>query len=286
LASDGGFSAEETFHPLEQWDGEAIMKLFRRALLELLVAKHAISEELQAKLLGWRHPGFSIHVGEPIPPNDPRAIEDMASYVVRNPVSLKRLVYIDGEKAVIYRALKPNPRLGANFVALDPVEWLARVADHIPDPGKHRTLFYSHYANRARGARAKAKKLLERGDAESLQKSRCSPSWARLIAKVYSADPLTCRQCGGPLQIVAYIHDHFTIKTILEHLGWPTDSTPRSRARQARGASRKAWCVADRRGRRPPGSGGRTRRELRGVDPCPPPPEVAAEGPTTIQQPS
>jgi hypothetical protein len=193
--------------------------LTRRALLELLVAKHAISEELQAKLLGWRHPGFSIHVGEPIPPNDPRAIEDMASYVVRNPVSLKRLVYIDGEKAVIYRALKPNPRLGANFVALDPVEWLARIADHIPDPGKHRTLFYSHYANRARGARAKAKELLERGDAESLQKSRCSPSWARLIAKVYSADPLTCRQCGGPLQIVAYIHDHFTIKTILEHLG-------------------------------------------------------------------
>jgi hypothetical protein len=169
--------------------------------------------------LGWRHPGFSIHVGEPIPPNDPRAIEDMASYVVRNPVSLKRLVYIDGEKAVIYRALKPNPRLGANFVALDPVEWLARIADHTPDPGKHRTLFYSHYANRARGARAKAKELLERGDAESLQKSRCSPSWARLIAKVYSADPLTCRQCGGPLQIVAYIHDHFTIKTILEHLG-------------------------------------------------------------------
>jgi hypothetical protein len=26
---------------------------------------------------------------------------------------------------------------------MDPLEWLARMADHIPDPGKHRTLFYA-----------------------------------------------------------------------------------------------------------------------------------------------
>jgi len=34
------------------------------------------------------------------------------------------------------------------------MEWLARMADHIPDPGKHRTLFYGSYANRVRGDRA------------------------------------------------------------------------------------------------------------------------------------
>ena len=157
------------------------------------------------RLLGWRHPGFSTHVGEPIPPNDARAIEDMASYVVRNPVSLKRLVYIDGQQAVIYRALRSNPSIGANFVALDPLEWLARITDHIPDPGRHRTLFYAHYANRARGARAREKKLLEAPGAEESSTRRCSPSWARLISKVYHADPLTCRRCGGSLQIVAYI---------------------------------------------------------------------------------
>jgi len=37
--------------------------------------------------------------------------------------------------------------------------------------------------------------------------------------KSYHADPLTCRRCGGPLQIVAYIHDQFTIKRILDSLG-------------------------------------------------------------------
>ncbi len=120
---------------------------------------------------------------------------------------------------MIYRALKPNPRLGANFVTMDPLEWLARVADHIPDPGKHRTLSYGHYANRARGARAREKALLDGAKDEAPEKRRCSRSWARLVAKVYHADPLTCRECGGRLQVVAYIHDHFTIQKILDHLG-------------------------------------------------------------------
>ena len=93
------------------------------------------------------------------------------------------------------------------------------MADHIPDPGKHRTLSYGHYANRARGARAREKALLEGAKAEAPEKRRCSPNWARLISKVYHADPLTCRECGGRLQVVAYIHDHFTIKKILDHLG-------------------------------------------------------------------
>jgi hypothetical protein len=53
---------------------------------------------------------------------DTQALEDMAGYVVRNPLSLKRLVYIDGQQAVICRALKPNPSLGRNFVAMDPLE--------------------------------------------------------------------------------------------------------------------------------------------------------------------
>ncbi|HET7295347.1 MAG TPA: hypothetical protein VFM88_23210 [Vicinamibacteria bacterium] len=44
------------------------------------------------------------------------------------------------------------------------------------------------------------------------QKRRCSASWARLIAKVFQADPLTCRQCGGKLKIVAYLHDQVAIR--------------------------------------------------------------------------
>ena len=125
LSSDGVFSDDGTFHPLETWDGEAVMKLFRERLLARLIERHAISPELAQKLLKWRHPGFSAHIGEPIPFEDKKAIEDVASYLVKAPLSLKKLVYLDGQKAVVYRS-KMNPRLGRNFEAMDPLEWLAR----------------------------------------------------------------------------------------------------------------------------------------------------------------
>ena len=111
--SDGAFSDDGTFHPLEEWDGEEVVRLFRERLLARLIERHAISEELARKLLKWRHPGFSAHIGEPIPSEDRKAIEDVASYLVKAPLSLKKLVYLDDHKAVVYRS-KMNPALGRN----------------------------------------------------------------------------------------------------------------------------------------------------------------------------
>jgi hypothetical protein len=48
---------------------------------------------------------------------------------------LKKLVYLDGENAGIYRS-PMNPFLGRNLEAMDPLEWLARLSDHIPDPAR------------------------------------------------------------------------------------------------------------------------------------------------------
>jgi putative transposase len=109
--------------------------------------------------------------------------------IVRNPLSLKKLVYLDGQQAVLYRS-KMNPFLGRNFEALEPLEWLARMSDHIPDPGKHRTHFYAHYANRVRGERPSEALGHQKHEEEQSKKRRCPPSWARLIAKVFQTDPL------------------------------------------------------------------------------------------------
>ena len=37
---------------------------------------------------------------------------------------------------------------------MDPPGWLARMSDHIPDPGQQRTLFYGEYSSRVRGSGA------------------------------------------------------------------------------------------------------------------------------------
>src|SRR4029450_1261235 len=100
------------------------MQLFRERLLGSLLDKRAISQEWVQKLLAWRHPGFSAHVGEPIMASDKQRLEDTAAYLVRNPLSLKKLVYLDGQQAVLYRS-RMNPSLGRNFAALGPREGLA-----------------------------------------------------------------------------------------------------------------------------------------------------------------
>ncbi len=217
LLTDGAFSNDGAFHPLGSWDADAVMKRFRERLLARLVERHAISEELARKLVAWTHPGFSSHIAQAIPFENKKAIEDLACYLVRAPLSLQKLVYLDGEKAVLYRS-RMNPSLGRNFEAMDPLEWLARLADHIPDPGRHRTHFYAHYANRVRGEQPDEEEPRRGDDPQAPPRRRCSPSWARLIAKVFQADPLECRRCGGPLTVVAYITDSLAIRQILDHL--------------------------------------------------------------------
>jgi hypothetical protein len=55
-------------------------------------------------------------------------------------------------------------------------------------------------------------------------------TWARLIRKVYEADPLECSKCKRPVRAIALIEDPGVIRRILEHLGWwappPTERSP------------------------------------------------------------
>jgi hypothetical protein len=138
-------------------------------------------------------------------------------------------VYLDGQKALLYRS-RMNPSLGRNFEAMDPLQWLARLGDHIPDPGKHRTHFY--YANRVRDERPSEAPGREKHEEQQPKKRRCSPSWARLIAKVFQADPLVCKRYGGPLEVIAYITDTVTIRRILDHLGLSPPEKPPPEVRE------------------------------------------------------
>jgi hypothetical protein len=116
--------------------------------------------------------------------------------------------------------LRMNPALGRNFEALDPLEWLARMSDHIQDPGQHRTIFYGEYSSRARaGCQPLEPDATSTTADHPPPRRRCPPSWARLIAKVYQVDPLVCTRCGRRMSILAFVSDQHSIKRILEHLG-------------------------------------------------------------------
>ena len=49
---------------------------------------------------------------------------------------------------------------------------------------------------------------------------------SRTIARVFQADPLVCRRCGGPLRVLAYVTDALAIRQILEHLDLSPSEKP------------------------------------------------------------
>jgi len=109
--------------------------------------------------------------------------------------------------------------------SLDPC-MLARLADDIPTPANTAPTSMPTTANRVRGERPSEEPGHQKHEEEQPQKRRCSPSWARLIAKVFQTDPLVCRRCGGPLKVVAYITDTVAIRRILNHLGLSPPEKP------------------------------------------------------------
>jgi hypothetical protein len=60
--------------------------------------------------------------------------------------------------------------------------------------------------------------------------ARAKAAWARLIRKMYEADPLECPKCKGPMQVMALIEDPGVIRRILEQLGllWTPQVSERS----------------------------------------------------------
>ncbi len=89
------------------------------------------------------------------------------------------------------------------------------MSDHIPDPAQHRTLFYGEYSNRVRGSGHPEDHEAQAGEAPEPRR-RCSPSWARLNAKVYQVDPLVCTRCGKRMSLIAFVTDQVAIGRILD----------------------------------------------------------------------
>ena len=190
----------------------------------------------------WKHSGFQVYCGNSVDPFDDVAIERLAQYIVRAPISQERMIYIsqqessDGIAQVVYEGKTSGTR--ETFSALD---WLARLVTHIPNKGEQMVRYYGYYSNKSRGQRKKIEEI-EDGRINNKDKSDSVPfilepdlskkafrkNWARLIQKVYQIDPLKCPKCSGRMRIISFIEDEATIKKILVHLKlWlPQDHAP------------------------------------------------------------
>ena len=133
-------------------------------------------------------------------------------------MNLSRLRYHSESGLLIY-----EPKAGQDVTdseSIDPLEFLARVLIHIPEPNKHLVHFYGTYANRSRssmphGRDAEQNKGEDDGEPAPAKRA-VRKRWAELIYKIYNVDPLTCR-CGAQMKIVAFVTEPASIRRILAH---------------------------------------------------------------------
>jgi hypothetical protein len=197
------------------------MEVFRRMLLLRLHQAERLSESFMQNLLSWVHPGFSVYAGPPVDAAKMTSLEAQARYITRPALAMDALVKLeDGSLAL---ETPPDPRTGATSMELDPLEWIHRITSHIPDPGRHCQRFYGAYSNRRRISMAArednngALPSAKHGEADISDGCREARStWARLIKKIFEADPLLCT-CGGRMRIVSFITDPRVIDRILHH---------------------------------------------------------------------
>jgi hypothetical protein len=208
------------------------MELFRYKLVKALLGREKITPRLIEIMRNWTHPGFSVFQGERIDPDDHEARRRLAGYMVHPPIALERLRYRPETGQLIYygrqrgRCGDANSSPARIFPALD---FLAALCSHIPDTGQQLVRYYGASSNARRvSARAPAPASAQPAEprppphddsdsAEEFARDR-KRSWARLIKKVYEADPLVCPRCSGPLKIISLIRDGPVIEKILRHL--------------------------------------------------------------------
>lgn len=228
LAADGVFGADGTF-------------LCLPPVLEFLTGNKAISGELRAKMLGWRYfGGFSAHNRVRVAAEDREGRIKLAGYMLRAPMSLAKMSYDAATGTVIYRS-KMHLGLKRNFQLMPGAQWLELLCKHIPDRYEHLVRYVGWYSNRARGERAKAPGVQAAPSTPAAVvehvsefAARARAAWARLIRKVYEADPLECPKCKGPMRVIALIDDPGVVRRILEHLGrWAPEPAERGPPAQA-----------------------------------------------------
>ena len=200
------------------------MRAFRHRLLKTLLAREIITEQIVELLLSWRHPGFSVYQGQPVSPEDTEARERLARYILHAPFSQERISYDRSTRTMVCESRKNNGGPSPAVTVLPALDWLAALVMHLPDKGQQLVRFYGHYSNVCQGHKKRQTGCAVQLDAPKVQgeddsfRQQCRSNWARLIQKIYEADPLVCPKCQGRLTIVSFLEDPAVVKRILVHL--------------------------------------------------------------------
>lgn len=183
--------------------------------------------------------GFSIDNSARI--LDKSEQETLAEYIARPPISLKKIRYELFKWRVLFHT-KYSEYFKQNLHMFDALDFLAELTQHIPPKGLQLIRRYGLYASRTKGRWQDMPWVAERApdgwktshstvsgaddtgyeplseSEEEVDIDARKRAWARLLAKVYEVDPMTCPKCGADMKVIAVIEDLIELKRILQHL--------------------------------------------------------------------
>jgi hypothetical protein len=149
IVTGGVFLPDGTFLPVPPPDPEQLMLLFRHKVIKRLLAMEKITEATVEILNKFRHPGFSVHQGWPILPQDAEGRAKLAAYILHPPIALDRLTYGPDSGGVLYRPkpappgappssppVPPGAKVPSGPISFDPLDFLAAATSHIPNKGQ------------------------------------------------------------------------------------------------------------------------------------------------------
>ena len=193
--TDGVFTKDGAYYTPWDWKPEELKEKLRRRILKAFVRWEKLTPEAADVVACWdlEKCGFSLFIGSPIGANERERLARLLRYLVRSPVSFKRLRY-DERTGKVEMRLKHDQTKVFNHA----VDFLAALARHVPKARQQTVTYAGHYAN-ATGNLSRKPDEVEEAKEEQPKSGRYIP-WNLLVLRNWAVDPELCPRCGETMR--------------------------------------------------------------------------------------
>lgn len=101
-----------------------------------------------------------------------KGMKNLAQYINRNTFSLEKLKYDKKTKSVMYRSKIAHGKNKKNCEVFSPLEFIADITQHIPEPSFQLVRYYGCYSNRIRGDKSGSRSWSKKIQPRKLQIAR------------------------------------------------------------------------------------------------------------------
>jgi hypothetical protein len=215
--TDGVYTKDGDFYALWDWRPEELKEKLRRRILRAFVRWEKLTPEAADIVACWELDkcGFSLFVGSPIAEDDRERLARLLRYLMRSPVSFRRLKYDERNGKVTMRLKGDQAKVFDHAV-----DFLAALARHVPRARQQTVTYAGHYANATgnlsqKAAETEAEKDHERP--EAVPGPRYVP-WNLLVFRCWAVDPELCPRCGEKMERDKPVYKQPALSQLLNRL--------------------------------------------------------------------